>query len=228
MISETWLGDNMEYMKAFPTKFIDLAIVDPPYAINGSNGFNNEQRSSQKKTKKYEKKNWDSQIPPIEYFVELFRVSKNQIIWGGNYFFDYLPSTRCVLAWDKIQEFTGADFELAWTSFTSSAKTFRYSRVEAHGKGTIHPTQKPVALYKWLLLNYAKPGDKILDTHMGSQTSRIAAWDLEFDYYGCEDDPDYFASGELSFAEHKQKPTGFFKERELQIKRTKNNLNGLL
>jgi site-specific DNA-methyltransferase (adenine-specific) len=125
--------------------------------------------------KKYNRKyDWDNETPNAEYFFELKRVSKNQIIWGANYFFEYLGNTRCVLSWDKMQEFSGADFEMAWTSFDSPAKTFRLSRVEAHGGGVIHPTQKPSRLYSWILRKYATEGMKILDTHFGSGSIALA------------------------------------------------------
>jgi len=176
----------MEGMKQFPDKFFELAIVDPPYGIgdkfkggaNGKMNFN-----------EIVNKAWDS-APSAEYFKELFRVSKNQIIWGGNYF--DLPPTRCFITWDKeiSENFTLAMAELAWTSFDKLAKIFRLSVPKDGLK--IHPTQKPVALYKWLLTNYAKQGDKILDTHAGSASSLIACREMGFEYVGYEIDTDYY------------------------------------
>ena len=180
--------DNMQLMARYPDKYFDLAIVDPPYGlmdklVNGGAGRNG----------KFDKNNdsvkWDI-LPTKEYFIELMRVSENQIIWGSNYF--DLPPTRCNIIWDKIQEFSGSDFELAWTSFDKASKAFRMSRIEAYSDGKIHPTQKPVALYKWLLDKYAKQGDKILDTHLGSGSIAIACHDYGFDLTACELDKEYF------------------------------------
>jgi len=182
--------DNMELMARYPDNYFDLAIVDPPYGI-GHSLLSGEKRGSKfvRTTKHVE---WDV-LPSKEYFKELFRVSKNQIIWGGNYFLDYLPSTRGMLIWDKIQIFSGADFEFAWISFDTSAKAFRMSRVEAYGNiNKIHPTEKPVDLYKFCLDKYAKQGDRILDTHLGSGSIAIACHDYGFDLTACELDKEYF------------------------------------
>ena len=182
-------ADCMDLMAKMPDKWADLAICDPPYGINmdggnvGYKGFNN-----------FEKKNWDKEIPNKEYFDELFRVSKNQIIFGGNYF--GLPPTRCYLVWDKGEGFynrTYAECELAWTSFDANTVKIKYDPLaKGDYKGKIHPTQKPVALYKWLLDKYAKPGDKILDTHLGSGSIAIAAHDYGFDLTACELDREYY------------------------------------
>ena len=177
--------DCMEYMKSLPDNAFDLAIVDPPYGIGVEKMTMFDGAKKQKRHKEYL-----DIAPSKEYFDELFRASKNQIIWGGNYF--NLPPTRCNLCWDKIQEFSGADFELAWTSFNKPSKAFRMCRAEAYGKGTIHPTQKPIKLYEWLLTNYAKQGDKILDTHLGSGSHAIACNNLGFELVGLELDSDYF------------------------------------
>ena len=199
--------DCMEAMREMPDKAFELAIVDPPYGIGVDKMTMFDGAKKQNRHKEY------SDVAPQEnYFLELFRVSQNQIIWGGNYF--NLPPTRCYLSWDKIQEFSGADFELAWTSFNKPSKTFRMCRAEAYGNGTIHPTQKPVALYEWLLTHYAKPGDKILDTHLGSGSSRIAAYNLGFDFVGCEIDKDYFDAQEKRFAAHAAQTSLFDKEAE--------------
>lgn len=179
--------DNMELMARYPDNYFDLAIVDPPYGI-GHSLLSGEKRGSKfvRTTKHVE---WDI-LPTKEYFIELMRVSENQIIWGSNYF--DLPPTRCNIIWDKMQEFTGSDFELAWTSFDKASKAFRMSRVEAYSQGKIHPTQKPVQLYKWILDKYAKQGDKILDTHLGSGSIAIACHDYGFDLTCCELDKEYF------------------------------------
>ena len=181
--------DCMVGMARYPDKYFDLAIVDPPYGI----GFDGQVESVSTNRKKHDFKGWDSNIPTQEYFNELFRVSKNQIIWGGNYMVESLMNSRCWVIWDKMQEFSGSVFEMAWTSFDTPAKAFRMSRVEAYvNQDKIHPTQKPVALYKWLLKNYAKQGDLILDTHVGSASSLIACHDMGFDAVGFELDPDYY------------------------------------
>ena len=176
---------NMELMSRYEDNHFDLAIVDPPYGINIQN--------SGTRFKKYGKnKNWDNETPNDEYFVELFRVSKNQIIWGGNYF--DLPPTRCFLIWDKQQpdNVSFASCEYSWASFDKSAKTFYLRPQNADYDGRIHPTQKPIKLYEWLLMNYAKEGDKILDTHLGSGSSAIAAHNLGYDFTACELDKEYF------------------------------------
>lgn len=194
MESITYNMDCMEYMKSLPDKVFDLAVVDPPYGINITNSG---------RLKKYNanKVKWDSEAPQKDYFSELCRVSKNQIIWGGNYF--ELPPTRCFLVWDKKQP-EGVSFascEFAWTSFEQSAKTFYYSMLNDKDF-RIHPTQKPVALYAWIFSRYANQGDKILDTHLGSGSSRIAAYDAGLDFVGCEIDPDYFDLEEQRFERH--------------------------
>lgn len=188
-ISTVECCDCMDFMAKFPDKYFDLAIVDPPYGL-GNRVVNSSGRFARYKNKNG---NWDMEAPNKKYFDELFRVSQNQIIWGGNYF--ELPASRCFLIWDKKQP-EGVSFascEYAWSNFDSVAKTFYYSPMQE--KDRFHVTQKPTALYIWLLQNYAKPGDKILDTHMGSQSSRIAAWKMGFDFWGCEIDPEYFEQG---------------------------------
>ncbi len=182
--------DCMEYMKSLPDNAFDLAIVDPPYGIDWMNQIQNP--NTKANWKSYENKDWDKSIPNKEYFDELKRISKNQIIWGGNYMIENLYSSSCWLIWDKMQEFTGAVFEMAWTSFKSPAKAFRMSRVEAYSEGKIHPTQKPVKLYEWLLTNYAQQGDKILDTHLGSGSHAIACNNLGIELVACELDKDHY------------------------------------
>ena len=197
------LQDNMEGMKAFPDNHFDLAIVDPPYGI-GMDGNNNWSGS------KHELKEWDNESPNLEYFKELLRVSKNQIIWGANHFISRIPlDSKCWLIWDKKNDgFSFADGEMAWTSFDTAVRFFRYHRGQQTDK-RIHPTQKPVKLYEWLLMNYANEGDKILDTHLGSGSSRIAAYKLGFDFTAYEIDEDYYRDQEKRFNQFKAQLTLF-------------------
>ena len=177
--------DCMGGMKEYPDKFFDLAIVDPPYGIGEK--FKGG-KSGKMQFNEIVNKGWD-EVPSKEYFDELFRVSKRQIIWGGNYF--DLPPTRCFIVWDKLisEDFSLAMAELAWASFDKLTKIIRMPTPK---NGKIHPTQKPIALYKWLLANYAKEGDIILDTHVGSASSLIACEDMGFEYVGFELDKDYY------------------------------------
>ncbi len=176
--------DCMEVLKLMPDKSIDLCIVDPPYGVSIE--------TSGTYFKQFKTKGWDNATPSTEYFKELFRVSQNQIIWGGNYFLEYLGNTKCFLIWDKMigEGMSFADAELAWTSFKKPTRIKKLSSNNNGGK--IHPTQKPVALYEWLLYNYAKQGDKILDTHVGSASSLIACHNLGFQYVGFEIDKEYY------------------------------------
>ena len=200
--SEVYLEDCVKALKRFNDKHFDLAIVDPPYGIDWMQQIQNPNTKANWKV--YENKEWDKSIPTEEYWNELFRVSKNQIVWGGNYMIEHLTPSPCWLIWDKMQEFSGAVFEMAWTSFKSPAKAFRMSRVEAYANQVkIHPTQKPVALYDWILHNYAKEGDLILDTHLGSGSSRIAAYKGGFNFVGFEIDPEYYEKQEKRFKDFK-------------------------
>ncbi len=198
--------DNMKMMKRYPDNHFELAIVDPPYGIIESGA---QKGGVSKKFKNRAYKNgiidkWDVKPSKI-YFDELFRVSKNQIIWGGNYF--ELPPTRGIIFWDKMQPFeTYSKGELAWTSFPYPAKLFR---LDNRYKGKIHPTRKPVALYEWLLMNYAKEGDKILDTHLGSGSIAIACHNLGFDLTACELDPDYYEASMKRLKQHQAQQTLF-------------------
>ena len=195
--------DCMELLKQTPDNYYSLALVDPPYGIDFSGhdqiigkkgkdkGFSNK--------KLYSIKEWDKERPSVLYFDELKRISKNQIIWGGNYFADLLQPTKGWIYWDKKpngENLTFSDGELAWTSFNKPLKSFNYGWIGFgmvnSGEKKIHPTQKPVQLYKWILDKYAKEGDKILDTHLGSMSIAIACHDYGFDLYGCELDKEYF------------------------------------
>ena len=188
-------------LPSYPDKFFDLAIVDPPYGIDADQKRGDTGRNGHIKQRDYHIGNWDKGIPTPEYFSEIKRVSKNQIIWGGNYFLDYLGNTSCFVVWDKDNSDNFyADCELAWTSFDTAVRKAKY---RWHGflqgdmknkENRVHPTQKPVVLYRWLLENYAKPGQLILDTHVGSASSLIACESMGFDYVGFEIDPDYYAS----------------------------------
>ena len=197
-LSTVYLMDCIEGMRQFPDKIFDLAVVDPPYGIDWMEQVKNPNKG--KNWKQYVNKDWDKSIPTKDYFDELKRVSKNQIIWGGNYMTEHLNPSPCWLIWDKMQEFSGAVFEMAWTSFKSPAKAFRMSRVEAYAnQNKIHPTQKPVRLYDWILNNYASEGDFILDTHIGSGSSRIACNKGGFNFTGFEIDKDYYEAQEKRF-----------------------------
>lgn len=182
--------DCMIGMKEYPDKYFDLAICDPPYGIGKDGQL--ESTGKHGGRKKYEKKDWDNKRPDKIYFDELFRVSKNQIIWGANYFPEFLFSSMGWIFWDKGQDINQSDGELAFSSFQVALRRIVMNRVILLQEGTIHPTQKPIALYKWLLSKYAKEGDKILDTHVGSASSIIACIDMGFDVVGYELDRDYF------------------------------------
>ncbi|MFA6071638.1 MAG: DNA methyltransferase [Janthinobacterium sp.] len=194
----------MEFLKDMPDKAFELAIVDPPYEIadnpsrhGGTGAGKLKNRILNQSAHKF--KSWDK-IPDKNYFVDLFRVSKNQIIWGGNYF--PLPPTRGIAVWDKCQPWENfSQIELAWTSFYKPAKLFRFDNRTGD---KIHPTQKPIELYEWLLKNYAKPGDKILDTHLGSGSSAIACYNLDFDFTGIELDEDYYNGSVKRLEKHKK------------------------
>jgi site-specific DNA-methyltransferase (adenine-specific) len=209
MVSEVFNTDCLEAMKSYPDNYFELAIVDPPYGI-GFGEFNRTNKASngqRYKANKYKNSKWDDDIPSDEYFSELMRVSKNQIIWGGNYF-PQLWQNGCkgFIFWYKHQPVNNfAKGELAWTSFNKPAQCFDYMYYGSLNRDLVqlHPTQKPVKLYRWLLKNYAKPGDKILDTHLGSGSSRIAC-DMEgFDFTGYELDEDYYKASIKRFNEYK-------------------------
>jgi len=194
--------DNMVLMSRYPDNYFDLAIVDPPYgSSNIVGGYTSGKGGGISKQKKYHKELWNQIAPPKEYFYELIRVSKNVIIWGGNHFIENIPNSNssCWIVWNKINgENSFADCELAWTNLDTAVRLFEFKwqgMLQGDMKNKevrIHPTQKPVALYKWILDKYAKQGDKILDTHLGSGSIAIACHDYGFDLTACELDKEYF------------------------------------
>jgi len=211
--------DNMELMARYEDNYFDLAIVDPPYGI-GADKAQNAAAESRKKAngkskagrgwKEYKLTNWDNKIPNKEYFKELFRVSKKQIIWGGNYFNYLWGFSNSFIVWNKMQrDFSLADGELAWFSEKNKAmRIFDFSRGGAladnnKNGGRLHPTQKPVKLYEWLLMNYAKDGFRILDTHLGSGSIAIACHNLGYDLTACELDKDYYNAAMKRIQQHK-------------------------
>jgi site-specific DNA-methyltransferase (adenine-specific) len=208
----------MDYMQSIPDGYFMLSIVDPPYGI-GEDGKSNHSRGKATKPTLYTAKNWDSNAPEPKYFDLLKRKSKNQIIWGTNHFIDNMPfnvNSSCWIVWDKQNgENDFADCELAWTSFSSAVRKFNFrwaGMLQGDMKNKqirIHPTEKPIKLYEWILMNYAKDGDKILDTHLGSQSSRIAAYNLGFEFVGTELDQEYFEQGCKRFDQHKAQLTLF-------------------
>ena len=224
--------DNMELMARYPDKHFELAIVDPPYGIRADIAQNQaaEQRikancnsKAGKGWKLYKQTNWDSEKPSELYFYKLFNCSNKQIIWGGNYFPYLWNYSNSFLLWNKMQRnFSLADGELAWYSETNKAmRIFDFSRGSALADNNntgerLHPTQKPVALYKWLLQNYAKKGDTILDTHVGSGSIIIASWELGFDFVGCELDKDYYEAAVKRFKEHVQAHPKLFTPKQLE------------
>lgn len=203
--------DNMLLMARYPDNYFDLAIVDPPYGINLANmnmGIGNTKKASKAKNRKWKPKDWDNEIPKDEYFIELQRVSKNQIIWGGNYF--NLGICNKFIIWDKEvpEGLSFSDCEYAWTSFSGANKIFRYSAY-LNKSEKFHPTQKPPQLYKWLLDKYAKQGDKILDTHLGSGSIAIACHDYGFELTACELDKEYFDKATERIKNHVSQLTMF-------------------
>lgn len=203
-MSEFIFGDCMEGMKRFPDGYFDLAIVDPPYGIENGNRATSSLRKYGGLDFANDKK------PEKKYFDELFRVSKNQIIWGYNHLSDMLPSTKEFIFWYKHQTVdTYADGELAWTSFEKTAKCFDYPfyGFVNREEDRIHPMQKPIALYEWLLTRYAKPGYRILDTHVGSASSLIACERMGFDYVGFELNPEFYERAQKRMEQHRNQIT---------------------
>ena len=197
--------DNMELMSRYEDNYFDLAIVDPPYGINASKGVGLHSR------RKFQKsgKEWDNKTPIQEYWNELFRVSKNQIVCGANYFLEHLYSSKSFICWVKNNPAPNfAQAECLWTSTDVNGKVYDSGKQIQHEimweGGSIHPTQKPIKLYEWLLMNYAKEGDKILDTHLGSGSIALACHNLGYDLTACELDKDYYDASIKRIEQHKQ------------------------
>lgn len=212
LTNKVYLIDNMEFMRKVPDKFYDLAIVDPPYGIGQFVHDNSKYR--------YKKIDWNDNIPDKNYFTELKRISNNWIVWGYNYYTEFLGSTKRLIVWDKCISYKSnfSEMEIACFSFNTPGrivKIDRFNSVLKEGK-TRHPCQKPVLLYKWLLKNYAKPGQKIFDSHVGSGSIRIACHDMGFDFEGCELDPDYHKAQEDRYREHVTKGSELFEKDEYQ------------
>lgn len=213
--------DNMLLMSRYEDNYFDLAIVDPPYGIGMDGGYIGGEGKNfigkKVKPKNYKKKDWDNNSPHIEYFNELIRISKNQIIWGANHFISKIPyDSPCWIVWDKENFGKFADCELAWTSFKTAVRQYRFKWAgflqgygTANKENRIHPTQKPVALYKFILENYAKSGDKILDTHLGSGSIAIACHDYGFDLTACELDKEYYDKAIQRIKDHTNQLTMF-------------------
>jgi len=201
MSIELFNEDCLPAMKRYSDKYFELAIVDPPYGIGVNHNMGRRKGNT---PSNYKPAVWDKESPNIDFFKELMRVSINQIIWGANHFIKWIPfNSSCWIVWDKLfsEDVSFASCELAWTSFDSVVKRFSYSSIRNNG---IHPTQKPVKLYEWLLKNYAKQGDKILDTHLGSGSIAIACYNLDFDLTGFEIDKDYYNGAVNRLEEHKK------------------------
>jgi site-specific DNA-methyltransferase (adenine-specific) len=200
--------DCMIGMSEYPDKCFDLAVVDPPYGIirSGHNGV--KAKNSKHNWKSHTWKDWDNQRPNQTYWNELFRISKNQIIWGANYFTSFLQPSMGWIFWDKGQDLSMSDGELAYTSFNRALRRIKINRNQLIlDGGTIHPTQKPVKLYDWIFTKYAENGMKILDTHVGSGSSRIAAHKHKLDFIGYELDEEYWNAQEKRFAQYKSQLT---------------------
>ena len=207
--------DNMDFMKSVPDKFYDLAIVDPEYGISVNHNMG---RRKWDKPSKYKEATWDKESVNREVLNEIFRVSVNQIIFGANHFISKMPyDSSCWIMWDKgfSEEVTFAQFELAWTSFESTCKKFEFNA--AANRDRIHPTQKPISLYKWLLKNYAKEGDKIFDSHGGSLSIAIACGEMGFDLDACELDGDYFKESVARVQRHFTQSNAFMKTPEILV-----------
>lgn len=205
--SEVFNVDCVEYMRTLPNDYFDVAIADPPYSHGNRDAFIKNGRFHKGRFNRYRQVDgkpidideWDK-LPSDGFFDELFRVSKNQVIWGANYF-DGMPATRCFLVWKKQipEQFSMAMCEYAWTSFQGNAKLFECSQLSKVDDKRFHPTQKPIELYAWILRNFARDGDLVFDPMMGSQSSRIAAYKMGFDFVGCEVEPLYFNKGNERF-----------------------------
>jgi site-specific DNA-methyltransferase (adenine-specific) len=199
--------DSLQALRAMQDKQFDLAIVDPPYGINRGGQVETFTKNPKHKRKEYKQKDWDLNRPDAEYWEQLFRVSKNQIVWGANYFTGFLPPSMGWVFWDKGQDLSMSDGELAYTSFERALRRVTINRGEIMKDRAIHPTQKPVKLYKWLLKNYATPNDTILDTHLGSASIAIACYDMGFDLTGYEIDKEYYSKACKRIETHKMQLT---------------------
>ena len=200
--SIVYLEDCIQGMKRYENKHFDLAIVDPPYGL----GMHKAQGTTKAKPKKWCGGEWDNETPTTEYWNELFRVSKNQIVWGANYFMENLNSGKKWIVWDKMLDQDQSHLELAWTSFVGAERMYRYSRSKLQGfqnPNRFHPTEKPISLYEFLIKEFANEGDLILDTHLGSGSSRIAAYKGGFDFVGFEIDAEYYEKQEKRFNDFK-------------------------
>ena len=207
--------DNMDFMKSVPDKFYDLAIVDPEYGISVNHNMG---RRKWDKPSKYKEATWDKESVNREVLNEIFRVSVNQIIFGANHFISKMPyDSSCWIMWDKgfSEEVTFAQFELAWTSFESTCKKFEFNA--AANRDRIHPTQKPISLYKWLLKNYAKEGDKIFDSHGGSLSIAIACGEMGYSLDACELDGDYFKESVARVQRHFTQSNAFMNTPEILV-----------
>lgn len=200
--SRVYLADCMDLLRQTPDKYYDLSLVDPPYGIGATATIGKgDKRSGREKQEKWGGKSWDNERPSAEYFKELVRVSKNQIIFGGNYFSDLLPASRCWIVWDKMQRVNQADAELAWASYKSSVRVYQYHCSKLQGflnPNRFHPTEKPVSLYEWLYINYLPNGGRVIDTHGGSMSNLIAgikAGNIEMTVF--EIDTDYYKDAKI-------------------------------
>jgi len=215
--------DNMLMMARYPDDYFDLAIVDPPYGINFDGNTTVKGKAGKASTfgnkQHHEKKGWDTCRPTPEYFAELIRTSKNQIVWGGNYFADLLPPKKGWIFWDKkitnANNMNFSDGELAWTSSDGILRRFTYDWIgfgylnNPQKERKIHPTQKPVQLYEWILDTYVKEGSKIIDTHLGSGSIAEACWNRKYDLVGLEIDKDYYTKANKRLEAHKKQLTFF-------------------
>ena len=196
-LNTAYNGDCLSFMKNLPDKCIDLVLTDPPYGIGADTEQGlGDKRTGNRKKSKWVGGVWDNEIPNDKYFKEIFRVSKHQIIWGGNYF--NLQPNRCFLIWDKVQRIDQADCELAWTSFNTSARIFTYARGNMQGfrnPDRFHPTEKPLHLFKWCLEKYAPENAIVFDPFLGSFTTAVACHNYGLNWIGCEKDEDYFKAG---------------------------------
>lgn len=198
--SEVYLEDCTEALKRFEDNYFDVAIVDPPYGIGRSGQTETFTKNPKHKRKHFADKGWDTETPASDYWNELFRVSKNQIVWGANYFTEYLPASMGWIFWDKGQDLSMSDGELAYTSFNRALRRVKINRGQLMVEGgTIHPTQKPIKLYDWIIQNYCAEANLILDTHVGSGSSRIASAKAGKQFIGFEIDPEYYEKQEKRF-----------------------------